>query len=244
MIVAESIGFSATHSISEILSEVPGYEVSHGSQHFVEKCPIGQGSQSVNDFIDSMAASDAAGNRAVAVHTLFPPQDLKPVCQAAGGDYWLLVREPVAQIESCFAWISNGVLSGNPGHFQHVLKASLAELARIGAPVNLPNACYYYAMNHVLSYNLVALGMETPVRRMEDLLSDEAAFRAAFAVPETVEIPHFQGDEVHRASHRSEKKLQAMADPDREALQAGFQINLAGRNYGLQIMERLLGYAA
>ena len=83
MIIAESIGFAATHSISEILGQIPEVEVSHGSQHFAEKCPIGQGSQSVDQFVASMTEAQSAGRTPVAVHTLFHPQQMKPAIEAA-----------------------------------------------------------------------------------------------------------------------------------------------------------------
>ena len=86
MIVAESIGFSATHSISDILKTVPGFDVSHGSQNFATKAPVGTENQDIPGFIASMKASADAGHSPIAVHTLFPPSNMKPACEAAGID--------------------------------------------------------------------------------------------------------------------------------------------------------------
>ena len=242
MIIAESIGFAATHSITEILSALPGFDVAHGSQNFDTKAPVGQGSQTPEDFVAAMTAARDAGRRAIAVHTLLPPHLMKPACEAAGVEYWLLVREPDAQIESCYAWIAKSVLQGNPGHFAQVLQVVFNELVKLQVPTSLSNCLYAFAMQHVLSYNFVALGLGAPFRKMEDLMSDEAAFRAAFDVPADLPLPHFAGDRVHSASHRSRAGLDALAAPDREAIRERFRINIAGRDYSLGDMKLMLRY--
>lgn len=242
MIVAESIGFAGTHSITNILSEVPGIDVSHGSQDFGNKAPLGEGAQTIPEFLSSMSEARNLGQTPIAVHTLFPPQELKPACDAAGCDYWLLVRDPEAQIESCYAWITRCVLTGNAGHFMQVLKVSLNDLNRTGIPANLSNALYYFAVNHVLSYNFVALGLGTPTRKMEVLLSDEAAFRDAFAIPADVEIAHFAGDAVHEYSHRAKQEDDTLAQPERELIRERYALNFGGRGYTLSDMRLMLGY--
>lgn len=242
MIVAESIGFAATHSITEILGDLPGYDVAHGSQHFELKHPVGGDAQSPEDFVASMGASAAAGNSPVAVHTLIPPQLMKPACDAAGVSYWLLVRDPIAQIDSCFAWIARSVLDGQPGHFQQMLQQSLGELAQKNIPVNLSNCLYFFACHHVLSFNFLALGMGASAQKMEVLMSDEATFRAAFAVPEDVPIPHFDDTNVHSASHRSAAGLETLAEPERDTIRDRYSLNLGGKTYTLADMLRLLDY--
>jgi len=242
MIVAESIGFAATHSITEILGDLPGYDVSHGSQHFDLKHPVGQTPQSPQDFVSSMVASKAAGKNPVAVHTLIAPQLLKPACDAAGVEYWLLVREPVAQIESCYAWISRSVLNGQPGHFQQVLQQSLGELTQKKIPASLPNCLYFFACHHVLSFNFLALGMGARAQKMEVLMSNETAFREAFGIDDDVTIPHFEDSQVHSASHRSASEIGALAEPDRDAIRDSYSLNLGGKIYSLPDMMRLLDY--
>ena len=86
MIVAESIGFSATHSISDILKTVPGFDVSHGSQTFATKAPVGTENQDIPGFIASMKASAAAGHSPNAVNTRLPPSQTKPASAATGQD--------------------------------------------------------------------------------------------------------------------------------------------------------------
>ncbi|GGE39545.1 hypothetical protein GCM10011360_29010 [Primorskyibacter flagellatus] len=242
MIVAESVGFAATHSLTEILRGLPGYEVAHGSRHFEAKTPIGQDTQTPEEFVAAMQASAEAGNRPVALHTLMPPHQLKSACEAAGADYWLLVRNPVDQVDSCFAWATARVMEGNSGAFLQVVNESLADLVNKGIEATLPNCLYTFALKHVLGYNFFALGLGTSFHKTEDLLADEAAFRTAFAVPEEAEIAHFNGGSVHRRSHRAESPARHMADPDRETLRANIAVRLSERDYSIQDMNLLLGY--
>lgn len=242
MIVAESIGFSATHSITEILGELPGFDVAHGSQNFETKAPVGQGAQTPADFVASMTAARDAGHRAVAVHTLLPPHLLKPACDAAGVDYWLLVRDPAAQIDSCYAWIAKSVLQGNGPHFAQVLQQTFNELVKLQVPTSLSNCLYAFAMQHVLGYNFVALGLGVTFRKMEELMADETAFRTAFDIPADLPLPHFEGERVHSASHRAREGLDALAEPDRDTIRDRFRLDIGGRAYTLADMNMLLGY--
>ena len=83
MIVAESVGFAATHSLSEILRGLSGYEVAHGSRHFEAKTPIGQDIQTPEEFVAAMRASAASGKRPVALHTLMPPHQQRSGCSTS-----------------------------------------------------------------------------------------------------------------------------------------------------------------
>lgn len=242
MIIAESIGFAATHTFAEILGGLPGFDVSHGSQHFETKGALGQGQQTPEDFVASMAAAQQAGQRPVALHTLFSPQLLKPACEAAGGRYWLLVRSPEAQIDSCYAWIGKKVLNGDAPSFVQVLNQVLGPLNKMQIPASLPNALYLYAVNHVLSFNFFAVGLGAPAFKMEELLNDEAAFRAAFDVPADLAIPHFAGSPVHGPSHRGQKETDVLGAPDRDTIRERYSLSLGDRNYGLADMKMLLRY--
>lgn len=242
MIIAESIGFSATHSFSEILAGLPGTDISHGSKNFAGKTAVGRDDQSIPDFLSSMAEARDQGRKPIALHTLFAPQAMKPACDQAGCTYWLLVREPVRQIESCYAWVSKKVLAGSASSFVQVLNQTLVPLQKMGIESNLPNTLYLFAINHVLSFNFLAVGMGAPVRKMEVLLNNEAAFRDAFDLSDDVPIAHFSGEEVHGVSHRAQKEAGAIADPDRETIQEKYRLNIGERNYSLADMNRLLGY--
>ena len=77
---------------------------------------------------------------------------------------------------------------------------------------------------------------------MEDIISDEAAFRSAFAVPDQATLAHFAGKTVHRLSHRSKDEAQVLAAPDREEIQEKYTLNLVGRDYRITDVALMLGY--
>ncbi|MGI3169024.1 hypothetical protein ACRARG_07740 [Pseudooceanicola sp. C21-150M6] len=243
MIIAESIGFSATHSISSILSGLPGYDVAHGSQNFRTKESLALSRQTPAEFLAAMTESRQAGRTPVAVHTLFATQQMKPLCDIGEVNYWLIVRTPEKQIESCYAWIARKVLQGDGNSFLQVLNAGLQPLIAANLPTSLPNLLYYFACNHVTAYNLTALGHGVPMRKMETLLSDEAAFREAFAVPADIAIPHFANKDVHMASHSAKLEGTGLADPDRAAIRDNYFCEIGGRRYSIADMEFLAGYA-
>jgi len=244
VIVAESIGFSATHTISSILRDLPGYRVTHGSQNFETAGPMGTLAQSPEAFAASMAAVGQQGARPVALHTNFDPRRMFPACRGQGIRYSLLLRRPEAQVESCYAWAVNKTLSGDDGAFLSALKTALPVLPKIGIRASLPNLLYAYAVNHVCLFNLVALDTGAPVLKMEELLADEAQFRAAFDVPEDAELAHFSGEARHLASHRSKDGLEALADPEREAIRAQYPLSAGGPAVTMVQLGARLGYAA
>lgn len=242
MIVAESIGFAATHTISTILAGLPGYRVTHGSQNFETGGPIGTGSQSPEDFVASMASAAAGGARPVAVHTVLDPRRLRPACLASGIRYGILVRQPERQIESCYAWALRKVLDGDDQAFLTALKVAVPVMPKLGVRANLPNALYCYAVQHVCNYTLLAVEIGAEVLRMEELLSDEARFRATFDVPAETPIPQFEGEALHLASHRGQEGLDAVAAPDRDAIRARLPVSSGGPAITLAQLAGRLGY--
>ncbi|MGR3323326.1 MAG: hypothetical protein ACU0DK_15495 [Pseudooceanicola sp.] len=244
MIVAESIGFAATHTISSILRDIPKFRVTHGSQNFETGGPIGSGSQTPEAFAASMAAAAARGAHPIALHTNFDPRRLRPACTAKGIRYSLLVRKPEAQVESCYAWALRKVLEGEDQSLLVAIKTALPHLPAQGIPANLPNLVYAYALMHVCRFNLVATEAGAEIMRMEDLLGDEARFRAAFDVPGDVRIPHFEGNVTHLASHRSKAGLEAVAPPDRALIRARLPVAGGGAALTLDHIDARFGYAA
>lgn len=244
MIVAESIGFAATHTISSILREIPGFRVTHGSQNFETAAPIGAGSQSPEAFAASMAAAAGNGSHPVALHTNFDPRRLRPACVAQGIDYKLLVRKPGAQVESCYAWALRKVLDGDDQSLLVTIKLALPLLTQQGIRASLPNLVYAYALIHVCRFNLIAVETGAQVMRMEDILADEAQFRAAFDVPEDTRIPHFEGNVTHLASHRNKAGLEFVAPPERDLIRARLPVATGNAALTLEHIEARFGYAA
>lgn len=246
MIVADSVGFAATHSIAAILRGLPDRQVTHGSRNFDSGAPMGPADQTPAEFIAAMERARARGLRPVAVHCLFAPSAIKALCEVAGVRYRLIVRDPVAQIESCYAWALAKILAGDGPLFVTMLQEALQPSQAMGIEPNLPNLLYLHAARHVGGFNARALAAGAKVLRMEELLSDEASFRAAFDIDATVPLPHFAGTPVHGVSHRA--KLSAWpdalrpAEPARAAIRAGVAFELPDGRRGLDGLARELGY--
>lgn len=244
MIVVDSIGFAATHTICGILAELPGFRVSHGSQNFETAGPIGTPGQTPEAFTASMVAAAGRGERPVAVHALFDPRRMRPVCTGKGIRYALLLRNPLAQVESCYAWAVKKTLDGDDAVLVSALKAVVADLPGLGIRANLPNLLYAYALTHVCQFNLIGIEAGAPVLKMEELLADEALFREAFDIADDIEIGHFTGEAMHLASHRAKEGLAALAEPERETIRALFPVRGADGVLSLAELTRRLGYAA
>lgn len=243
MILADSIGFAATHTISHILSGIPDAEVSHGSRNFAEKTPVGRSDMTAQGFVDAMARSEAEGRRTYAVHCLFNPREGVAACARAGGTHKVIVRAPRRQIRSCFSWMVGKALGGDPILFGRLVAAERQFLSQLPVASNLSNALFVTAAVHVVEYNLAAMGEGCEILQMEKLVADEGYFRDAFEVPEEVELEHFQGGRVHRASHKSRIEEMDLAEPDEEALLSALVWTLDGKQLQLPDVARALGYA-
>ncbi|WP_157960161.1 hypothetical protein [Albibacillus kandeliae] len=242
MIVAESIGFAGTHSICDILTGIPGVEASHGTQNFETRGPIGTPAQTPEAFVDSMLRARDAGSHPVALHTNFPPVAMKGACDTRGVRYELLVRAPERQIDSCYAWAMKKVLDGDAAVLLTAFKMAVQPAAELRLEANLPNLVYIFAARHVCTFNLTALALGAPIVQMEDVLNHESAFRSAFDLAEAGPIAHFEGEAIHRASHRADSGLQAVAEPDREAIRAALPIVVGAHRVSIEEMGKLLGY--
>lgn len=246
MIVAESVGFAGTHTICGILEHLPDFEVMHGSQTWGVTGPeglTGPGRQSPEDFAAGMARAAQAGARPVAVHCLFPPAAFKPACDRHGIRYSLLVRDPARQIDSCYAWALGKVLSGDQSGFVAAMQLGLPALNGLGVRATLSNTLFTYAAIHVARYTMLVHATGAPVLRMEDLLEDEAQFRAAFDVPGEVPLGHFTEERVHLWSHRKSNPVELVAEPDRAAILERLRIDVEGRSWSVAGMAETLGYA-
>ncbi len=242
MILADSIGFAATHTISSILAEIPDAEVRHGSRNFEKGGPVGIGDTSPVEFLDAMKRSRKAGRRPYAVHCLFPPAEGKVACRLSGATHKLIVREPSSQIRSCYSWMLRKLLRGDEILFKKLAAIEPQFLAKVPVRSTLANAAFANAMMHVVGYNIAALEAGCEILQMERLVSDEAYFRASFDVPEDAVLSHFAGDAVHRASHRKQIEGIEIADPEEENLLQIASWEVRGESISVAGLARLLGY--
>lgn len=244
MIVADSIGFSATHTITSILSEVPDAEVSHGSRNFEVKGPIGRADQTPEAFAEQMLAKAEEGARCFAVHTNFDPLAFKPACEERGIVYKVITREPKRHFRSCYSWLVGKILDGDAHAYAMSVQMAQKLQPVLGNQSNFHTACYGFAMFHVSSFLLNALQGGAEMVKMEDLVSDEAAFRECFDLPEDVPLSHFQGEETHQSSHVAKLDIPQIKDEQVDILHRTINFNLSSRSLSFQEYSAALGYSS
>jgi hypothetical protein len=242
MIVADSIGFSATHTITAILSEVPGADVSHGSRNFDLKRPMGQGDVTPVEFARQMAVSAEAGNRCFAVHTNFDPQEFKHACGQVGITYKVITRDPARHFRSCYSWLMKKLLDGDRGAYAQVVQMNQQLHPVLGGYSNLHTGVYGFAMWHVSQWMMSALASGAELVKMEDLVSDESKFRACFDLPAEARLAHFEGEEKHQASHVGKLEIPQIKPEEIEALHKAMQFNMGSRSLDYTAYRAALGY--
>ncbi|EPX83468.1 hypothetical protein [Salipiger mucosus] len=223
MIIADSIGFAGTHTICRILEEIPNADVSHGSKNFLKKGPLGHDDMTLSDFLEAMKASEVEGRRAYAVHSVFKPGEARALTRMKGGRHMVIVRDPIRQIRSCYAWIVKKVLSGDEGAQMQLVAFDREVLAQSPVRNTFPNALFAFAVNHVMSFTVAALKARCETVQMERLVSDEAYFRETFSVPAEAELSHFSGQAVHQASHKKKVSDLGVGEPDEDEIIGLFQ---------------------
>ena len=75
--IIDSIGFSATRSMTSILRDLPNFYVTYGSRNFKEGGMIGANNLSVADFVSQMLKVEKAHEHCVAIHCIFNPVTTK-----------------------------------------------------------------------------------------------------------------------------------------------------------------------
>lgn len=242
LMVADSIGFSGTLSIYKILSALPGYYVSHGSRNFKKKTKIGIEDQTPEEFADSICEVGATVGSAIAIHTNMDPRILHPVCDKKGIDYAVIVREPSQQIESCYAFFLDEILSGNHAILDSTMAIDVRSFQKIGIQPNLANRIFIKSMFHVMTFNYLAVIANAKIIKMEEILNSEPEFRSVFSIPDHIEIPHFRGHQVHANNHQTKIADYPIAKPDQERLFQTFCINIDNKTRTWQDYTSILAY--
>lgn len=203
---------------------------------------MGQGDQSPQAFLQSMQNVSKSGLKPIAVHTNFHPGHLKSLCQQAGADFSVIVRDPVKQVRSCYAWAISKALGGDENILARAVRANQTFTGRLGLPQNLSNGLYAFAVNHVMEYNFGAMANAIPMYRMEDLLRDETLFREVYQIDAAQRIPHFDGESVHQASHTGKTEDVELAEPDGEIIRNAVELKTATENLSFSVFAQRLGY--
>ena len=158
VIILESIGFSATHSISDMLSMDGTNYVCHGSQNFKKKTNIGDDNLTFPEFLRQMQELEDEHKNCISVHSLFQPAEIAQTIRGTDAKFFGLTRKSQKeQILSCFFWAVNGFLDGRQDFNHHLTKIHTnlgKQLNEQGLISNFQNCFLIYAIERVLKFNL------------------------------------------------------------------------------------------
>ena len=244
----DSIGFSGTTSLVNVLNSLQNTKAVHGTRNFKEPGPMGKADTSVGQFFKDMQDATNTFGRVVAVHFNFQPQEASNEANLTGVKYFGLVRRTEDQIQSCFNWYVNQITSGRQDtwlqvHRMNSLIAEKQAYQSIGVSFNFANIVYMLSINHILSHNMAILQTGAEILKIEELLGDEKLFRKIFEVSDTEDIPHFSGVAINLNSHKERNNFsELMAHPDSEILNQSFTMKLFGKNVTVGYMNDLMQY--
>lgn len=246
IIILESIGFSATHSISDMLSMNGKNYVSHGSKNFRKRQKIGKSDLSFSEYFKEMQELQDEQANCISVHSVYSPALISQTVQGSCAKFYGLARRSQKdQILSCFFWAVNGFLNGRQDFNHHLAKVHThfaGELNNQGLVSNFQNCLMLYAMRHVLKFNL-ELGLHSQkIFFMEDIVKD----------PNSLAIELKLIDEKHppltihkRVSHKEKaEKFEFLGDANIvfETLVNLISINTSDKQWSFHEVENLLAH--
>jgi hypothetical protein len=237
----ESIGFSGTTSLSNILGQLDNSIVSHGTRNFYKRGGLGPQDLDPNTFTSQMCAAAQHNKFVASVHTLFDPLDFQKACVTRGISYMALVRNPADQIYSCYSWAYKKVIRGDQSI---VIQATALEstLRRAKCKITLSNLLYFYACQHVIKFNIRLLKTGCKILHMEKLLSDKSYFLSIFNLPSDLEVMHFNRQSSNKNGHKSFLTEINAVDPDLEFFNQHAVINHLNYSLSVNSLAAALGY--
>ena len=206
--IVESVGFSASTSISRALASNSHNVVTHGTRNFVKRLPLGNGDMDLSAFVEGMLSEVKNGRNAIALHTLYNPSKIREL--AINGDFEfvsLMRRNQKAQILSCFYWATKQFLAGRERFTRTIIeleKKYNKTLCHCGLRVNYKNILMFYAINLVLEWNVTLRRNSQKRIFMEDFIACPRSTLKAAGMSEVFsEDVVMSWDNSHRNSLKS-----------------------------------------
>ena len=180
IIIIESIGFCATHSISDMLRINGLNNVSHGSKNFEKKTAMGIENLSFPQFLSKMIEHQDGYDNCISVHSNFNANDIVRTIEGTNAKFFGLMRKSQRkQILSCFYWAVNGFLNGRQDmtiHLIEIQKKYNKLLTQIGLSTNMNTCLMLWSYLHVINYNLNLSKHAQKLFFMEDALANGTSF--------------------------------------------------------------------
>lgn len=195
-LLIESIGFSATHSISDMLKFGGRNKVSHGSRNFTELTRLGLNDMAFDEFVEAMKKEDANFDNCIAMHCNWDPDTAAVASEKFQIPlYCLMRRSQFNQVLSHYYWILYEVLSGREDLTKILVQSTekYASLLRAsGLPVNLSSTLLAHSADRVVTTNLKLSLNCKRVFFMEDIIASPISFASALGlegvIPSDLEV--------------------------------------------------------
>ena len=176
IIVIESIGFCATHTISNCLRIDRHNYVSHGTKNFKKLTRMGDSNLSFSRFHSQMIELQEQYTNCISVHSNFSPIDIAEEITDTDTKFFALMRKSQRnQILSCFYWAINEFLNGRES-FVNILSNINQKYSSLFRQISMPNnmiTCFIlYAYRHVCLYNFSLVKIAQKVLFMEEIIDD------------------------------------------------------------------------
>jgi len=204
VVIIESVGFSATHSISDMLRLSGRNYVSHGTRNFKHPSRMGVNDLSFPDFFREMNELSADYPNCISVHSNFSPAEISRVIQGTDAAFFGLARKSQkSQVLSCFYWAVNEFLSFRQDFTDILSKIHTkhaADFNRIGLTSNMMTCFLLYSIGHIVPYNFSLARSCQRIVFMEDIIADSTAFLSDAGIdydPETP--PHVAKGPSHKS---------------------------------------------
>ena len=241
IIVIESIGFCATHTISDCLRMDGQNYVSHGTKNFKKLTLMGDSNLSFHQFHSQMIELQKQYLHCISVHSNFSPIDIAKEITETDTKFFALMRKSQRnQILSCFYWSINEFLNGRES-FTNILSNINQKYSSIFKQISLPNnmiTCFLlYAYRHVCLFNIMLAENAQKVFFMEDIIDDPVKFALDIGATGIKDVSL----KVERGpSHKSkvkEYKFLTNLDEILEVMNENLRLDYANQTFNIDSIE-------
>ena len=243
VIVIESIGFSATHSISDMLRMNGENYVSHGSKNFIKNTKMGIDDLPFEKFHKQMLTQNGKYENCISVHSNYAPEEIAKLIDGTDTQFFGLMRKSqLKQIMSCFYWAVNEFLNGRED-FTLILSTIQNKqgnlLKQIGLPVNMNTCLMLYAFNNVAKFNLSLIKFAHKIFFMEDIIANPARFRELIGISTDSKIDLKVGMGPSHANKAKEYTFLYNAEEILEKISIHGRVNFGDESYTIQDIQQL-----
>ncbi len=247
-LLIESLGHTATHSISKILSSLDESYVQHGKRNFNSKLsPHNKNfiAQNSNEYLSSMIEKTNSYKIVVSIHANWIASDIQKVCESRSINFKYLIRDPLKQINSCYSKYINEIFETNSYEILKLFPIVQDKMEILDIPTTLPNFLYFHSFYYIIRNNIYNILSGVKCVKVEDLLSSKRNFIEILDLPKTLldqNIDYFDKKPFKINQHSQKAKKIKLPKPDVDKIIRNTGIIFDGQSYDFKDYIYLSGY--